>query len=193
MSFNKVLLIGRISNEPRMFVTSSNVNYVRFNIAIDRKNTTNNLTDYIPLTAWRESASFIMNNLKKGDLIFIEGKLQTYLSKENQTILDVQIDNFQALETREQRELRRNKRPSYNPSSGINYYQNNFSGNFGNNSPNDEENIDKPNGFIDLTDLGSYSNYENNKKAAEQIKKNNDVSDFYVDYEDEDENSIETY
>ncbi|EGV00158.1 single-stranded DNA-binding protein [Mycoplasmopsis columbina SF7] len=128
MNMNKVILIGRISNDVRFFQSPSGVPYVRGVIAINRRNSNNSdITDYLPFIAWRSTAEYVNSYLQKGDLVSVEGSLQSsqYQDKNGQTVrsLDVVVDSIMSLETREVREMRRNKNSSY---SQNNSYNNNF-------------------------------------------------------------------
>lgn len=114
MNLNKVILIGRIGSDIRFFQTPQGVSYIRTNIVINRRTTgSKEIADYIPIIAWRTTADFINSYMKKGDLVSVEGTLQSsqYTDKNQQIVrsLDVVVDSINSLETREVRELRRQK------------------------------------------------------------------------------------
>lgn len=76
---NVVALMGRLTYEPELKVTPSGVSVMNFGIACDRKYQSNGekLTDFIDCQAWRQTAEFISRYFHKGDMIAIEGSIQT--------------------------------------------------------------------------------------------------------------------
>lgn len=82
-SLNKVILIGRIGQEPKLSYTSSGQAVTNFSVATDEgyrdKNTGQRVerTEWHRVVAWRQSAEFVANYLGKGRLVMVEGKLQT--------------------------------------------------------------------------------------------------------------------
>lgn len=73
-----------------------------FTIAVDRKFSKNDETDFIPVVAWRRLAEICNEFLFKGKLIAIEGRLQTrsYEDKEGQRrkAFEVVADEMQMLD-----------------------------------------------------------------------------------------------
>lgn len=74
---NKVTLIGRLAADPELKTTQSGLSVTSFTIAVNRKGSTDNVTDWIDIVAWRKTAEFICKYFKKGSPIVIEGNLQT--------------------------------------------------------------------------------------------------------------------
>lgn len=77
---NTVCLIGRLTFEPELKSTPSGVSVTRLQIAVDRKyqrQGEDRKTDFIDVTAWRQTAEFINRYFHKGDMIAIEGSIQT--------------------------------------------------------------------------------------------------------------------
>lgn len=77
---NRVILMGRISNEIELKQTASGVAVLTFNIAVDRtfvKQGEERQTDFITCVAWRNQAEFISRYFSKGRMIAIEGNLRT--------------------------------------------------------------------------------------------------------------------
>jgi single-strand DNA-binding protein len=78
MSFNKVILMGRIVADPELKQTTSGVSVCRFTIAVDRRYTKEEKqTDFINVVAWRQTAEFICRYFAKGSAILVCGELQT--------------------------------------------------------------------------------------------------------------------
>jgi single-strand DNA-binding protein len=71
---NHSALLGRITEVPELKQTTSGVNFVKFTLAVRR---TRDVADFIDCVAWEETANRVLN-LKKGELIAVEGELQTY-------------------------------------------------------------------------------------------------------------------
>ena len=77
---NNVVLMGRLTFEPELKVTQSGVSVVRFGIAVDRRfqrQGDERKADFIDVTAWRQTAEFISRYFHKGNMIAIEGSIQT--------------------------------------------------------------------------------------------------------------------
>lgn len=77
---NTAIIMGRICNDLELRKTQSGIDVTRFTIAVDRgyvKQGEEKKTDFIPITAWRGTASFINNYFKKGSMIAVQGSIQT--------------------------------------------------------------------------------------------------------------------
>ncbi|MGG4288349.1 single-stranded DNA-binding protein [Priestia megaterium] len=78
---NSVQLIGRLTKEPDMKITPGGAAVVTFTIAVRRRfkdqQTGNYESDFINCIAWRGKAETIGNNVKKGEMIGIEGSWST--------------------------------------------------------------------------------------------------------------------
>lgn len=75
-SFNKVILMGRLTADPELKQTPSGVTVTSFSLAVDRK-VKDSPCDFITVVAWRQTAEFICKYFKKGQAILICGELQT--------------------------------------------------------------------------------------------------------------------
>ncbi|VEU77796.1 single-stranded DNA-binding protein [Mycoplasmopsis columbinasalis] len=143
MNLNRVILVGRISNDVRYFQTSTGVPYARFTIAITRRgNTQNENTDFVPVIAWRTQAEFVSRYLGKGDLISIEGTIQSsqYTDKNNVLVraVDVAVDTINPLESREMRMARRSRQQGGNSLGASFRDQNSYTPRFRNNNWNNQ-------------------------------------------------------
>jgi single-strand DNA-binding protein len=77
---NKVILMGRLTKDPEVKQTPSNIAVCSFTIACDRRFKSQNgerQSDFITCVAWRQTAEFICRNFTKGRLILVEGDLRT--------------------------------------------------------------------------------------------------------------------
>ena len=89
-SVNKVILIGNIGNAPQIRYTPSGIPVTSFSLAtnetwIDSDNKRHERTEWHNIIAWNKLADFTTEYLHKGQLVYIEGKLQTriYTDKED--------------------------------------------------------------------------------------------------------------
>lgn len=77
---NKVQLVGRLTKDPEMKLTSNQTQYCNFTIAVDRRFKDANgqrQTDFINCVAWKQTAVFIQKYFGKGSRIGIAGSIQT--------------------------------------------------------------------------------------------------------------------
>lgn len=72
--------MGRLTADPECKKTANDTSFTRFSIAVDRSFANKQgerTTDFINITAWRQTAEFICKYFKKGSMIAIEGSLQS--------------------------------------------------------------------------------------------------------------------
>ena len=88
-SVNKIILVGHIGNKPEGRYTPSGVSTANFSVAtnetwLDSENKRQDRTEWHNIVAWNKLADFATEYLHKGQLIYIEGKLQsrTYNDKD---------------------------------------------------------------------------------------------------------------
>ncbi|MFT3952235.1 MAG: single-stranded DNA-binding protein [Oscillospiraceae bacterium] len=77
---NRVILMGRITQELELKQTTGGTAVLSFAIAVDRnfvKQGEERQTDFINCVAWRQQAEFISKYFGKGRMIAIEGNLRT--------------------------------------------------------------------------------------------------------------------
>lgn len=79
---NKVILIGRLGQDPELSYTQSGIAKTKFSIATSMswKDNTGNLqerTEWHNIIVWRKLAEITAEYLKKGSKIYCEGSLQT--------------------------------------------------------------------------------------------------------------------
>lgn len=77
---NRVILIGRLTRDPELRVTSqSGVSVATFTVAVDRPYQSQGgqrETDFIDCVAWRRLAETVAEHMKKGRLVAVDGRLQ---------------------------------------------------------------------------------------------------------------------
>ena len=81
-SINKVILIGHIGNKPEIRYTPSGAAAASFSIAtneswIDSEKGKQQRTEWHNIVAWSKLAEFASEYIQKGQLVYIEGRLQT--------------------------------------------------------------------------------------------------------------------
>ena len=79
---NKVQLIGRLGKDPEVRATQENVAFARFSLATDthwtdRSGEKQSRTEWHNILAWGRLAEICGEYLRKGRLVFVEGRLQT--------------------------------------------------------------------------------------------------------------------
>lgn len=76
---NKVILIGRLTKDPELRKTPTDVSVVQFTIAVNRAFQQNGerQADFINCIAWRAQAENLARYIKKGGQIAVEGSIQT--------------------------------------------------------------------------------------------------------------------
>lgn len=77
---NKVVLVGRLTKDPEIKLTSNQTQFCNFTLAIDRKFKDANgqrQADFISCVAWKQTAVFIQKYFKKGNRIGVAGSIQT--------------------------------------------------------------------------------------------------------------------
>lgn len=78
--FNKVIMMGRIVNDPELKTTPQGVSVCSFRIAVDRRfqqKGEEKKSDFFNVVAWRQQAEFVSRYFGKGRMILIEGELNT--------------------------------------------------------------------------------------------------------------------
>ncbi len=84
---NKVVLMGRLTKDPELKYTPSNVAVVSFTVAVDRnyaRQGEQRQTDFINVVAWRTTAEFVAKYFTKGQLLALCGSIQTRTWDDNE-------------------------------------------------------------------------------------------------------------
>lgn len=93
---NSVVEMGRMTYEPELKSTPSGVSVLRFQIAVDRNYVAQGeerKADFIDCVAWRSTAEFISRYFHKGQMIAVEGSIQTsnYTDKDGNKRKQVEV------------------------------------------------------------------------------------------------------
>lgn len=104
---NKVQLIGRLTKDPEIKYTASQVANLSFTVACDRRFKDQNgqrQSDFINCVAWRQTAEFIAKYFNKGNKIALVGSIQTRTYEKNgakQYITEVIVDEVEFVESKQ--------------------------------------------------------------------------------------------
>lgn len=106
---NKVIEIGRSVKDVELRQTSSGTSAVEFTIAVKRnyKNANGQYdSDFFNCVAFGKTAELISKYVKQGDLIAIDGKLQTrnYTNREGKKVYvtEIVVENVEFLQSKKQ-------------------------------------------------------------------------------------------
>ncbi len=136
---NVAVLMGRLVADSELRHTPNGIAVTTFTIAVDRgyaKAGTERQTDFIDIVAWRSSAEFVCKYFRKGQMIAVEGSIQTrsYTDKDGnkRKAFEIVANNVSFTES---------KRGSDNGNYGDNSYGGSY---HNNNSYNNNNSYSKP-------------------------------------------------
>lgn len=106
---NRVVLVGNLVRDPQYSKTQSGISLVRFTVACNRTFSKNNEADFISCIAWRQTADFVSQYVKKGNTVALEGRITTGSYDDQSTgkkvyTTEVTVDNLQLVGSRASRE-----------------------------------------------------------------------------------------
>jgi single-strand DNA-binding protein len=98
MSVNKAILVGRLGRDPETRYTGGGQAVANFSVATDYSYKDKNgerqkRTEWHKIVAWRQLAEICQKYLKKGSLVYIEGRIETreWQDKEGQKRYSTEI------------------------------------------------------------------------------------------------------
>jgi single-strand DNA-binding protein len=106
MSVNKAILVGRLGRDPETRYTGGGQAVANFSLATDesykdRNGERQKRTEWHKIVVWGKQAEIAQQYLKKGSLVFIEGRIQSreWQDKEGQkrTSYEIVANNFRML------------------------------------------------------------------------------------------------
>lgn len=110
---NKVCLTGRTTSKLELRYTTSNTEVCNFTLAVNRKFKNQNgeyESDFINCVAYKSTAKLLADYVEKGDLIGIEGKIQTrtYKDKNDTTryVTEVIVESIDFLSSKSKKETK---------------------------------------------------------------------------------------
>ncbi|MFJ7951560.1 single-stranded DNA-binding protein [Lysinibacillus sp. NPDC096418] len=103
---NRVVLVGRLTKDPDLKYSANGIATCRFTLAVNRSFKSQGgeqEADFIQCVAWRKQAENLANFQRKGNLIGVEGRIQTgsYEGQDGKRVYttDVVADSIQFLES----------------------------------------------------------------------------------------------
>ena len=125
---NRVVLVGRLTKDPELRYTSSNIPVSKFTLAVNRTfagPSGEREADFIQCVVWRKQAENLAKFVRKGSLIGVEGRIQTgsYDDKDGIRKYTTEVigDSVQFLEPKSQQQ----DNSGYNDNYRQDYPQNN--------------------------------------------------------------------
>lgn len=99
---NHVVIMGRMVRDPELRQLDNGTSVTSFSVAVDRnyvdKNTNERQADFLNVVAWRQTADFVCKYFHQGDMIALEGSLQSrkYTDKDgnNRTAIEIVASNI---------------------------------------------------------------------------------------------------
>ncbi|QVK21522.1 single-stranded DNA-binding protein [Mycoplasmatota bacterium] len=105
---NRVVLVGRLTKDPELRYTNSNIAVGTFTLAVNRNFASQDGSreaDFIQCVVWRKQAENVGKYLHKGSLAGVDGRIQTRSYETNEGtrryITEVVCDNVRFLDSRE--------------------------------------------------------------------------------------------
>ena len=117
---NKVILVGRLTRDPEIRYANNEKNTctARFSLAINRKFKTNGQyeADFPNCVAMGKTAEFVERYFHKGDMIALDGRIQTgsYINKDGNKVYttDVFAENVEFAQSKSDSRNSNNSKPS---------------------------------------------------------------------------------
>ena len=104
---NRVVLMGRLTADPELRQTPNGVAVASFSVAVNRSYSSKSgerQTDFINIVAWRQTAEFVSRYFHKGNMIALDGSIQTrsYTDKNGnkRTAFEVVAENVSFCESK---------------------------------------------------------------------------------------------
>lgn len=108
---NHITLMGRLTKDPELRYTQSQIPVVSFRLAVDRdfsREGAEKQTDFIDIVAWRQTAEFVSKYFSRGSMAVVSGRLQMreWTDKDNnrRVTAEVVADNVYFGESKKSRE-----------------------------------------------------------------------------------------
>jgi single-strand DNA-binding protein len=114
---NSINLVGRLTADPELKQTQSGKSVCSFTLAVSRPRV-KDTTDFINCVVWNQSAEYLTNYGRKGNLVAVTGVLTSrkYDDKDgnHRTAFEVVCDSVSICESRDKGQSGVNTTPTYN-------------------------------------------------------------------------------
>jgi len=143
---NRTILVGRITKDPELRRTPSDIPYVQFTLAVNRRFANKNgerQADFINCIAWRQTAELLARYITKGNQIGVEGQIQTRTYDDQNGVrhyvMEVLCETVTFLESKRQNDDYEPIPPTYRQDNYNNYgYNDNYNDNKKHENPFDD-------------------------------------------------------
>lgn len=101
---NVVILTGRLTADPELRYAPQGTACTSFNLAVDRASKDDS-ADFPTIVAWRETAEFINQYMRKGSKIVVRGEIRTRTYDDNgrnRKVTEVQADRVEFADSKPQ-------------------------------------------------------------------------------------------
>ena len=94
---NHVVIMGRMVRDPELRQLDNGTSVTSFSVAVERnyvdKTTNERQADFLNIVAWRQTADFVCKYFHQGDMIALEGSLQSrkYTDKDGNNRIAIEI------------------------------------------------------------------------------------------------------
>ncbi|HIZ55533.1 MAG TPA: single-stranded DNA-binding protein [Firmicutes bacterium] len=120
---NRAILMGRLVADPELKQTPNGISVTSFRLAVERnyapKDGGQRTADFIDIVAWRQTAEFVCRYFQKGQLVAVEGSIQTraYEDKNGnkRTAVEVVADQVYFAESKKSSSPRTNEAVDFPP------------------------------------------------------------------------------
>lgn len=98
---NRVVLLGRLTKDPELRTTQNGISTCTFTVAVDRIK--KDEADFPQCVAWRQQADYLTRYGHKGDMVGVDGRIQTRTyDKDGRTVYvtEIVVDSLQLVGSR---------------------------------------------------------------------------------------------
>ncbi|WP_026866605.1 single-stranded DNA-binding protein [Jeotgalicoccus marinus] len=117
---NRVVLVGRLTKDPELRVSQSDIAVANFNLAVNRRFSDQNGergADFINIVCFRKQAENVNQYLSKGSQCAVDGRIQTrnYENKDGQRVYvtEVVAESVQFLDSKSENSKPNNNQQNY--------------------------------------------------------------------------------
>lgn len=104
MGINKVILLGHVGKDPEMRQVNNDISVASFSLATSETYMKNGekvvITEWHRVTAWRKLAEIVDKYVKKGMMLYVEGKIRSQVVEKDgqkRTYYEIVADNIEML------------------------------------------------------------------------------------------------
>ena len=122
MTFNSVVLVGRLTRDPELRTTNTGKDLATFAIAVNKRFKPQDggpEADFFDVKAWGQTAGYVSQYIGKGRLVLVQGRVQTrkYQDKDgnNREAVEIVADQVAAMDKPKEEE---GGTPARQPSGG---------------------------------------------------------------------------